>query len=98
MIIAQISIAPVGKDVDLAIYVKKAVQILKKETEKCETNAMATIVETKTIDQLFKAVHHAHSEVMTMPGVARVITEIKIDDRTDKNATMEGKIKAATSL
>ncbi|MDG6228654.1 MAG: MTH1187 family thiamine-binding protein [Candidatus Thermoplasmatota archaeon] len=96
MIIAQISIAPVGKDVDLSGYVKKAVTILQKETDRCEINAMATVVETKTIDQLFQAVGHAHNKVLGMPGVHRVITEIKIDDRRDKNATIEDKIKAVT--
>jgi len=96
MIIAQISIAPVGKDVDLSGYVKKAVTILQKETERCEINAMATVVETKTIEQLFLAVQHAHNEVLAMPSVHRVITEIKIDDRRDRNATMDEKIKAVT--
>lgn len=97
MIIAQVSIAPVGVGVDLSTYVKKAVQILKNETERCETNAMATVVETETIQQLFNAVNHAHSEVLTMPNVQRVITEIKIDHRRDKNATIDSKIQAATN-
>jgi len=97
MIIAQISIAPVGKEVSLAKYVKKAVQILKDETKRCETNAMATVVETENIEQLFNAITHAHNAVIHMPGIQRVITEIKIDDRRDKNVTMDDKIKAATT-
>ena len=96
MIIAQISIAPVGKKISLGNYVKKAVQILRNETIRCETNAMATVVETENLNQLFSAVNHAHTVVLHMPGVKRVITEIKIDDRIDKNATIDDKITAAT--
>ena len=96
MIIAQISIAPVGVDVSLGNYVRKAVQILKNETVRCETNAMATVVETDTLEDLFTAVGHAHHAVLSMPGVKRVITEIKIDDRQDKQVTINDKIKSAT--
>ena len=96
MIISQISISPVGKGTSLGNYIKKAVQILRNETNRCDVNAMATVVETETLDQLFNAVTHAHTTVLQMPGVSRVITEIKIDDRTDKDVTIDDKINAAT--
>jgi uncharacterized protein (TIGR00106 family) len=96
MIIAQISIAPIGKDASLSNYVKKAVEILRNETNRCDINAMATVVEIDTLEQLFSAVTHAHTAVLQIPGVKRVITEIKIDDRRDKNATIDDKINAAS--
>jgi len=97
MIIAQISISPLGKEKSVGTYVNKAVQILTNETDRCDVNAMATVVETKTLDQLFSAVTHAHTAVLQMPNVKRVITEIKIDDRKDKNATIDDKIASATA-
>ncbi len=96
MIISQVSISPIGKGTHLGNYIKKAVQILRNETNRCDVNAMATVVETETLDQLFSAVTHAHTTVLQMPGVKRVITEIKIDNRTDKDVTIDDKINAVT--
>ncbi|UCE39562.1 MAG: thiamine-binding protein, partial [Thermoplasmata archaeon] len=38
-------------------------------------------------------VQKAHTSVLAS-GVERVITELKIDDRRDKNATIETKLKS----
>ncbi|NOR17071.1 MTH1187 family thiamine-binding protein [candidate division WOR-3 bacterium] len=93
MIISQLSIAPVGKDVSLSKYVKTALNVLEKSNIKFETNAMATVIETKDIETLFKVVEEAHKAVMKS-GAKRVITELKIDDRGDKNVTMKSKLKS----
>jgi len=93
MIIAQLSIAPVGKSISLSKYVKLVIEMLKKENIKFETNAMATVIETDDLNKLFNVVQKAHNAVLTS-GVKRVITELKIDDRRDKNVTMESKLKS----
>ncbi|MBC2724852.1 MAG: MTH1187 family thiamine-binding protein [Desulfosporosinus sp.] len=93
MIISQLSIAPVGKDVSLSKYVKTALNVLKKSNVKFETNAMATVIETEDLETLFKVVEEAHKAVMKS-GAKRVITELKIDDRGDKNVTMKSKLKS----
>lgn len=93
MIIAQLSIAPVGKSVSLSKYVKLVIEMLKKENIKFETNAMATVIETDDLNKLFNVVQKAHNAVLTS-GARRVITELKIDDRRDKNVTMESKLKS----
>ena len=93
MIIAQISIAPIGKDTSVSKYVKIAINTIKKYDIKFATNAMSTIIETENIETLFKIVTEAHKEVQKS-GTDRLITEIKIDDRTDKNATIESKLKS----
>ena len=93
MIISQLSIAPVGKDVSLSKYVKTALNVLEKSNIKFETNAMATVIETEDLEILFKVVEEAHKAVMKS-GVKRVITELKIDDRGDKNVTMKSKLKS----
>ena len=93
MVIAQLSIAPVGKGISLSTYVKEVINVLKKENVKFETNAMATIIETEDIETLFNVVQKAHT-AMISAGVERVITELKIDDRRDKHATMQSKLES----
>jgi uncharacterized protein (TIGR00106 family) len=93
MIIAQLSISPIGENVSLSKFVKTAIDVIKKHNVKFETNAMATVIETKSLDELFSIVSDAHKSVAKM-GVKRIITELKIDDRGDKNSTMDSKVKA----
>ena len=93
MIISQLSIAPVGKDVSLSKYVKTALNVLEKSNIKFETNAMATVIETENLETLFKVVEEAHKAVVKS-GAKRVITELKIDDRGDKDVTMKSKLKS----
>jgi len=93
MIIAQLSIAPVGKDVSVSRYVKLVLDTLKKEDVKFETNAMATVIETDDLSTLFNVVQKAHNAVL-VSGAERVITELKIDDRRDKDATITSKLNA----
>ncbi|MFO7677928.1 MAG: MTH1187 family thiamine-binding protein [Thermoplasmatota archaeon] len=93
MIIAQLSIAPVGKDVSLHNYVQIVIDILKKENMSFETNAMATVIESDDLSRIFDVVQKAHLAILEA-GAYRVITELKIDDRRDKEVTMKSKIKS----
>jgi len=93
MVISQLSIAPVGEGVNLSKYVKKVIYVLKKNNVKFETNAMATVIETEDLKTLFEVVEEAHKAVMNS-GASRVITELKIDDRQDKPATIRSKLKS----
>ena len=54
---------------------------------------MATIIETKDLPTLFQVIQKAHDAVVAA-GAERIVTEIKIDDRRDKEATMESKLKS----
>ncbi|GAI90136.1 unnamed protein product [marine sediment metagenome] len=93
MIIAQLSIAPIGKEVSVSKYVKLVIETLKKGNVKFETNAMATVIETEDLKTLFDVVEKAHNVVIAS-GAERVITELKIDDRRDKDATITSKLNA----
>ena len=93
MIISQLSIAPIGKDISVSKYVKKVIEVIKKHNVKSETNAMATVIETEDLETLFTIVQEAHM-TMVNSGAQRIITELKIDDRRDKNATINSKLKA----
>ena len=93
MIISQLSIAPVGKGTSLSKYVKIVLNILLKNNIKFETNDMATVIETENLDTLFMVVKEAHDAVI-QAGSKRVITELKIDDRKDKNVIIGTKVKS----
>jgi uncharacterized protein (TIGR00106 family) len=93
MIISQLSIAPLGEGISVSKYVKKVIKTLEEENLIFKTNAMATVIETSDLDTLFNAVKKAHNTVLEA-GAKRVITELKIDERRDKNATSESKLKA----
>ncbi len=91
MIIAQVSIAPLGKGTSVSTYVNLVLEIFKKEHIYFETNAMGTVIETHDLQTLFRIVQKAHEAVLAA-GAQRVITELKIDDRRDKNATISSKL------
>ncbi|HDO19756.1 MAG TPA: MTH1187 family thiamine-binding protein [Thermoplasmatales archaeon] len=93
MIIAQVSVAPIGVGIELHEYIKAALEQIEKSGVRYELNAMATVIEAEDIDTLLKVVKEAHQAVIDK-GAKRVITEVKIDDRRDKEATIESKIKA----
>jgi uncharacterized protein (TIGR00106 family) len=93
MIIAQLSIAPLGKGTSVSSYVKIVIDTLKEEKINFQTNAMATIIEIQDLSALFAIVQKAHQAVFAA-GAKRVITELKIDDRRDKVATMKSKLNS----
>ncbi|HVQ00856.1 MAG TPA: MTH1187 family thiamine-binding protein [Candidatus Thermoplasmatota archaeon] len=93
MIIAQLSIAPLGTGTSMSKYVKIVIDTLKKEHVTFQTNPMATVIECKDLATLFTVVQQAHQAVAAA-GAQRIITELKIDDRRDKNATMATKLSS----
>lgn len=93
MIIAQFSITPIGEGVSLSKYVKEIVNDLKYSNIKFKTNPMSTIVETTDLKSLFDLIEKLNNHLFKL-GVLRVITDLKIDYRIDKDATMESKLKS----
>ena len=93
MIIASLSIAPLGKGTSVSHYVNIVRETLKKEQITYQTNPMATVIEAKNLATLFDVIQQAH-EAVVAAGAERVITEIKIDDRRDKKATMHTKLSS----
>lgn len=93
MIIAELSIVPIGTETSVSKYVKVAIRALEGRGVRVIPGPMSTILECKDIDLLFKAVKIAHRAVLSA-GAARVITTLKIDERTDKDATVESKMRA----
>ena len=92
MIVAEISITPIGEGTSVSKYVKPAIKSLKESGIKFQTNAMSTVIEVEDLETLFNVVKKAHEAVLEA-GAKRLITDLKIDDRRDKEITIESKLK-----
>lgn len=95
MILAQLSVFPVGEGTSLSRFVKKGIQVIKDSGFAYDVGALSTAIEAPDIDSLFglvKKIRQAHLD----EGARRVIVELKIDDRHDKDATLSSKINAVT--
>ena len=60
---------------------------------KIELTPMSTVVEARSLDEIFQAVKLGEQAMIDM-GAKRIIIDIKIDHRLDKDATMESKKRA----
>lgn len=93
MIVAEVSVSVLGEGASIGRFVRVAVESLRRSGLKTVSGPNATSVEAATIDEVLDAVKAAHLAVVET-GAKRVVTTLKIDDRRDKPATMETKLKA----
>ncbi len=92
MISAEITIIPIGtKSTSLSSYVAAAVAALDKKGVKYQLSGMGTQLEANSPQELFEAVQAAHEAVFAQ-GADRVSTSIKIDDRRDRDRTLDDKV------
>ncbi len=93
MIIAEITMTPLGKGVSVSRYVKTALEKIKESGLNYKLTPMSTVVEARTLDDIFSVVKKAEEAILEL-GAERVVIDIKIDHRIDKDATMDSKIRA----
>ena len=93
MIVAEVSVTVLGEGPSISRFVRVAVEELKKSGLKTLSGPNSTSLEAANIDEVLEAVKAAHLAVVGT-GAKRVVTTLKIDDRRDKLATMETKMKA----
>jgi len=94
MVIAELTIVPLGTEsTSLSSYVAGCHQILKEQNKVMyRLTPMGTILEGK-LDDIFEITKKMH-EVPFDSGALRVTTNLKIDDRRDKEAKMDKKINS----
>jgi uncharacterized protein (TIGR00106 family) len=97
MAIVQVSIVPIGtKTTSLSKYVAGALEVLQKQKAvSFRLTPMGTVLEGD-LDKVLSVVRKMHESGFG-EGVQRVVTIVNIDDRRDKKATMESKIKSVES-
>ncbi|MCQ6273707.1 MTH1187 family thiamine-binding protein [Bacillus sp. V3B] len=101
MAIVDVTVIPVGtKTASVSTYVADIHRVLKKYEEKGEIRfqltPMNTIIEGD-LPVLFEVIQAMH-EVPFEKGLVRVCTNIRIDDRRDKERKMEEKVERVNHL
>jgi len=95
MAIVEVTIVPLGTATpSVSAYVAEVHKVLEQAHEpvKYELTSMSTIIEGE-LDDLLAVIRRMH-EVPFSKGAQRVSTSIRIDDRRDKQASMESKLKS----
>jgi len=97
MIIAEITVVPIGtKTPSVSPYVAKAVDELIELGLKPELTAMGTIFEADDISLILEAFKAVHESVFAQ-GAERVVTTLTIDERRDKEGSIQQKVRSVTS-
>ena len=95
-VIAEIKIIPIGTTTtSLSRYIAACINVIKQTQDiTYQVTAMGTIIQG-SIGRVLELAEKMHEVPFTL-GVTRVVTTINIDDRRDKPATIESKVKAVT--
>ena len=92
-VIAEVTVVPVIPGPGgYSPYVAAVERTLRSFDLKVRLTPMGTVLEGE-LDEVLKAIRAAHEAPFGM-GIMRVGTTIRIDDRRDKELTMDGKIHA----
>lgn len=92
---AELGILPIGTSTpSLSRYLAHGIKSLDKiEGIRYQTTPMGTIIESEDIDKIFEASKAVADSIFEM-GVSRVETILKIDERRDKDHSLEDKLKS----
>lgn len=91
----EISVNPLGTNTpSFSSYVSEACQLVKQEGLQYQVTPTCTVVEGQ-IKELFSLAQKIHS-LPLHNGADRVITNITIDERTDKHESYADAVQAAT--
>jgi len=94
MPIMEVKILPLGtKTASVSEYVVNALKVLNKNNIKYELTSMGTIMEDDSVECLFDVAKQMHKAALSQ--INRVVTFIELDERIDKELTIEGKLKSA---
>ncbi len=93
LIQAEISIYPIAtRTTSASFYIAKAIESIQNTKNlRYEINSMGTVLESDSIDIIYKASKTMMETVHNL-GIDRVEVVIKIDSRRDKHVKMEEKI------
>jgi uncharacterized protein (TIGR00106 family) len=97
MIVADLSLIPMGSGTSASKYIKAVYDLLQESGINFKAGAMSTSLETKSFEELFSIVEGANRRLADM-GVKRIVTKVNIDCRLDKEISMETKLRASKEL
>jgi uncharacterized protein (TIGR00106 family) len=91
-VLVDLCIVPIGVGVSLSPYIAACEKVLTEAGLKIALHSYGTDIEGEW-DSVFAAVKRCHEVVHGM-GAPRITTTIKMGTRTDRNQTMEDKIRS----
>ncbi len=93
MVIAEVTVVPLGTgSPSLSLYVAEAMKALEGSGIRYTLTPMGTVLEG-TLEEVLEVVRMLHRLPLNR-GAPRVSTRLVIDERVDKEATAEGKVKS----
>jgi len=84
---------PMGSGTSASRYVKAIHEVLKSSGVKFVPGPMSTSLEVESLEELFRVIDAANGRLKEM-GVQRIITNIRIDCRLDKDISIRSKLGA----
>ena len=93
MIVADFSMIPMGSGTSASRYVRAIYEVLTASSVKFLPGPMSTSLEVNSFEELFRIIDAANERLKEM-GVQRIITNIRIDYRLDKEISIDSKLKA----
>lgn len=94
MIVAEISIAPLGTEsTSVSRYVAAAVESLESSGLKCSLGPMGTTVEAESAEEVYAALAKAQEAVFEA-GAERAYTVVKMDERRDSGRSSGDMVNA----
>lgn len=91
-VIADLCVVPVGVGVSVSSYIAACERVLREAGLEFKLHAYGTNIEGEW-DDVFAAIRRCH-EVLHDMGVPRLHTNIKVGTRTDRQQTMEDKVRS----
>ena len=91
-VIVDLCVVPIGVGVSVSKYIAECEKILKDARLKTMLHAYGTNIEGEW-DEVFNAIKKCHQRVHEM-GAPRISSTIRLGTRTDRDQTMEDKIKS----
>lgn len=97
MIIAQLTVVPVGTGTpSLSKFVAGFETELKKMGFEPRLSAMSTVIEAESVDRILAAVKRLH-EMVFENGALRALTAVSIDERRDREGSIDQKLHSVKS-
>ena len=97
MAIMEISVVPIGTgSTSIAQSIARAVRVARESGLDVRVMPMGTVIEGNT-DQLMALAARMHGSVLG-EGVARVVTSVRIDERTDKEEHIDERVPAVEKV
>lgn len=95
-VIADLCVVPMGVGVSVSRHVAACEKVLRDAGLKIHLHAYGTNIEGEW-DEVFAAIKKCHEVVHGM-GAPRITTTLKVGTRTDREQTMEDKIRSVEKL